>query len=99
MTQMALPDPPLQFDGSDYLRSRDDLRLTGQIQRVFEVMRDGQWHTLPEICARAHAPEASVSAQLRHLRKERFGAFIIEKRLVEGQSGLWEYRMLEPVQS
>jgi hypothetical protein len=39
-------------------------------------------------------PQASVSAQLRHLRKERFGAHTVEKRARgERAHGLFEYRV------
>ena len=39
-------------------------------------------------------PHASISAQLRHLRKEKFGSYNIEKRPRGDRSnGLWEYRL------
>lgn len=39
-------------------------------------------------------PAASVSAQLRHLRKPRFGGFVVEKRpRGDRERGLWEYRL------
>lgn len=90
-----LPDPVPEFDGADYDSALDHDRLTGQIRRVFDVMSDGEWHTLPGIAERTGDPEASISAQLRHLRKPRFGAFIVERRR-RGEGGLWEYRMLLP---
>jgi hypothetical protein len=37
-------------------------------------------------------PEASVSAQLRNLRKARFGGWTVDKRR-RGESGTWEYRV------
>lgn len=55
-------------------------------------MADGQWRTLAEISAVTGDPPASVSAQLRHLRKPRFGAHLVEKRHL-GQ-GLYHYRVL-----
>ena len=79
------------FAGSDYVPARDNVRLTGQLERVWEVMRFNQWHTLADIAAMTGDPEASISAQLRHLRKDRFGAHHIEKRYVG--SGLFEYRL------
>ncbi len=87
---MNLPRNPL-FDGSDYIPERDDVRLTGQLYRVFDVMRDGDWHTLNKIARETGDPEASISAQLRHLRKSRFGGYTVEKRY-EG-SGLYSYRL------
>ena len=39
-------------------------------------------------------PEASASAQLRHLRKPRFGSHTVEKRNRGAREfGLWEYRL------
>jgi len=70
-------------------------RLEGQIKRIYDLIRDGRWRTLAEIEVAAGAPQASVSAQLRHLRKLRWGAHIIDKRRRgERTSGLWEYRMV-----
>ena len=81
-----------RFDGSDYVRARDDVRLKGQLLRVWDCMSDGKWRTLGEIARLTGDPESSVSAQLRHLRKERFGAHTIEKEYRE--FGLYEYRLI-----
>ena len=82
------------FDGAAYQAEFDFARLTGQIRRVFEVMRRGQWLTLAEIASVTGDPEASVSAQLRHLRKVKFGAHTIERRARgDRERGLYEYRM------
>lgn len=82
------------FDGPVYQRKLDFARLTGQIKRVHECMRDGRWRTLSEIAEATGDPAASVSAQLRHLRKPRFGGFVVEKRpRGDRERGLWEYRL------
>jgi len=86
------------FDGPDYEPEFDQKRLTGQMQRVHDalLLADwlNQWLTLGELRERTHDPEASISAQLRHLRKPRFGSHTIEKRRRgEAGNGLWEYRM------
>lgn len=83
-----------RFDGPCYDEAADQQRLTGQILRVFDAIKDGRWRTLGEIAAEIGDPEASVSAQLRHLRKKRFGAWVIDKRRRgAATTGLWEYRM------
>ena len=88
-----MTQPELHFPGAD--GPLDDARLTGQLRRVFDVMRDGSWRTLDEIAQAAHAPAASVSAQLRHLRKERFGAHTVDKRhRGPAALGCWEYRLI-----
>jgi hypothetical protein len=81
-----------RFDGADYDHARDHQRLAGQIGRVFAFMRSGEWHTLGEIAAATGDPEASVSAQLRHLRKKRFGSHGVEKKYLG--NGLYSYRLL-----
>lgn len=85
------------FNGSDYSPRHDHARLTGQILRVFSYMRTGTWYTLHELAARTGDPHSSVSAQLRNLRKPRFGGFAIEKRYRGDRGdGLWEYRLNLP---
>lgn len=80
------------FNGSDYVPERDNPRLKGQLLRVWHEVKDGRWLTLRAIADATGDPEASVSAQLRHLRKERFGGFEIDKRHV--RDGLFEYRLV-----
>lgn len=81
-----------RFDGDDYVPERDDPRLKGQIRRIYELMRDGQWRTLHEIERITLDPAASISAQLRHLRKKRFGGHTVEREYLG--SGLYQYRLL-----
>lgn len=80
-----------EFAGDDYRPGRDRARLAGQIRRVFDLMRDGQWRTLDAIAGATGDPHASISAQLRHLRKPKFGGHTVERRHVG--NGLYEYRL------
>ncbi len=83
-----------RFDGPDYDSKLDARRLTGQILRIYAGMRDGGWRTLGEIEALTGDPQASISAQLRHLRKPRFGAYVVDKRRRgDRERGLFEYRV------
>jgi DNA-binding CsgD family transcriptional regulator len=82
----------LRFDGADYNRARDDARLTGQILRVWNCVSDGGWRTLKQIAQETGDPEASVSAQLRHLRKPRFGGYTVEREYID--NGLYKYRLI-----
>jgi len=85
----------VRFKGPVYEPKHDLRRLTGQILRVWETMRTGQWRTLREIADLTGDPEASCSAQLRHLRKPRFGGHRVEKRSRgDRKAGLWEYRLI-----
>lgn len=79
------------FNGADYQPARDDVRLSGQILRVYSFMSDSKWHTLREIAEATGDPESSVSAQLRHLRKQRFGSHEIEKVYIS--NGLYKYKL------
>lgn len=79
-------------DGSTYVPERDYARLNAQHQRVYFVMRFGQWLSLGQISGMTGDPEASISARLRDFRKERFGPHVVERRHVE--NGLWEYRLI-----
>ncbi len=85
-----------KFNGSDYDKTLDQSRLTGQIKRIYELMIDGKWRTLREIEDITNDPQASISAQLRHLRKKRFNSHIVNKqRRGEKTSGLFEYQLLK----
>lgn len=79
------------FNGSNYDHTRDAPRLTEQIQRVFTVLSDRNWHALSHIAMLTGDPEASISAQIRHLRKARFGGWEIEKKHMG--NGLYLYRL------
>lgn len=83
------------FDGACYDPASDDNRLRRQIGRVYAVMADGRWRTLRELATATRDPEASCSAQLRHLRKARFGSHVIERRTRGDRAlGLFEYRLV-----
>ena len=58
-------------------------------------MRDQSWRTLAEIEEETGDPQSSISAQLRHLRKRRFGEHDVDKRrrVSEKSCGTWEYRL------
>lgn len=85
----------IRFDGSDINAEKDNSRLTGQIKVIFNLMKDGKYRTLREIEDETDFPQSSISAQLRNLRKERFGSFNIEKRSRgDREKGLFEYRIV-----
>jgi hypothetical protein len=84
-----------------------------QLAAIREVMMRAfcgdVWLTLGEIAEATEFGEASISAQLRHLRKARHGRYRVEKRrrrtavavkesfLAERNGAvIWEYRVLPP---
>ncbi len=81
----------MPFGGDTYDRGRDRDRLKIQLAAVLNVVQDGRWHTLGELSGVTGAPEASVSARLRDLRKEKFGGRVVERQFVS--KGLWQYRL------
>ena len=82
----------LIFKGSDYIQERDGKRLTKQFHKVFDLMQDGRYRTLPEISNLLNEPPASISSQLRHFRKVAFGSHIVNKKY-EG-NGLFSYQLI-----
>jgi hypothetical protein len=73
-----------------------------------EVLRDvllsatgcSSWLTLRELAQLTQFGEASISAQLRHLRKAKYGSYVVEKRVRRGEvvhdvehGAIWEYRL------
>lgn len=83
--------------GPAYEERLDGKRILKQMDVIRDFMLEdwlkGRWATLKEISDWTEIPEASVSAQLRHLRKPRFGGYVVEKRR-RGQ--LWEYQVSKP---
>lgn len=80
-----------RFAGAGAQTTADQIRLTGQLARIFRIMLDGTWWTLGQISRVADAPESSVSAQLRNLRKPEFGAHTIDRESAGG--GLHRYKL------
>lgn len=81
-----------RFAGVSYEPVRDDARLTGQLLRIWEFVKSGGWYTLNQIANATGDPQASVSAQLRHLRKTRFGAHEVQRSHIA--NGLYHYRVI-----
>lgn len=79
------PDQPI---GSD----ERDRRLTTSFVRVRDLMFDGEWRTLPEICEITHTHMPSASAYLRYLRRPEHGGHTVEKEYIG--EGLWKYRVV-----
>lgn len=89
-------DAPLMirhFAGAGYITMEDHVRLDEQHLRIRNFMADGAWRTLAEIHEETGYPEASISAQLRHMRKVGFGSHKVEKRHRGPGRGLWEYQL------
>jgi hypothetical protein len=66
------------------LRREDARQYESQLAAIRKLMRRavvrGAWLTLSEIAKATEFGEASISAQLRHLRKKEHGGYRVEKR-------------------
>ena len=81
--------------GPSFERAVDETRIMGQMARVKAYLLHQQWCTLADIEAFTGYPQASISAQIRHLRKAKFGGYLVEKRRKSGGfGGTWEYRLM-----
>ena len=101
---MRMYDPGHEARSRPARQRERDYRLRTQLETIREVMlsaaqRDS-WLTLREIAAITHYGEASISAQLRHVRKPAFGSYVVEKRRREGDAAEgrpawagWEYKL------
>jgi len=79
------------FSGAGVETVDDNIRLGKQIDKVLSFIKNGEWFSLSQISEAINAPHASVSAQLRNLRKREHGSYIIERKN-EG-SGYHLYRL------
>ena len=83
------------FSGPEYKTMEDHGRLNTQHEKIKRFMADGRWRTLQEISEATGAPQASVSAQLRHLKKPGFGGHEVNRRPRGGRAqGLFEYQVI-----
>lgn len=80
----------IDFKGETFDPKRDGKRLGAQLEKVRRATADGFWMTLAAISVLAGAPEASVSARLRDLRR---AGYTVDRRRVPDFLGLWEYRV------
>jgi len=86
-------------------RAQNGDRVPTQLEVLRQVMllaaQYDSWMTLEELARKTRFPETSISAQLRHLRKAKHGAYRVDKRRREWQEALrtnakervWEYKV------
>jgi hypothetical protein len=83
------------FDGATYAPLLDKHRLNSQLRAVWDVLCDGEPHTVDEMQARGvKGRESGITARIRDFRKPEFGAFEIESKRVSG--GTYTYRLVIP---
>jgi hypothetical protein len=88
----------LSFEGAEFVQELDGARLTGQIARVYAVVKDEKERSVDEIQEeilrrfKVCDPTPSISAQLRNLRKPEFGGHLVRSFRKEG--GLFVYVLI-----
>jgi hypothetical protein len=105
-------DPAAAMDSSGSAFEEDETQLAAIRELMLRAGARGVWLSLGEIAEATEFAEASISAQLRHLRKPHHGTHRVEKRrrgaarggatrgtMGDGRRGpvIWEYRVLSPV--
>jgi hypothetical protein len=101
----------LEAPTSDVFPGEDETQLAAIRELTTRASARGVWLTLAEIAEATEFAEASISAQLRHLRKAHHGGYHVEKRhrcsargvaamrkIRDTRRGpvIWEYRVLPP---
>ncbi len=85
------------FDGETFDEAIDGKRLGVQLTAVRQhMLHASHWLSLKQIALATGFPEASISARLRDLRKNKFGALDVEKRRRQPEGGTWEYFVSQP---
>ncbi len=85
-----------RFDGSD-IEPPDIPPLSTQHLRVrAAALAWHGWFAMEELAHSIDEPAGSTERQVRYLRAERFGSYLVEKRR-RGESRTWEYRVVPPV--
>ena len=69
----------------------DGERLEGQFERVWAIMRDGEYHTIQEVAAKTGDPAQSVARQMGHIRSKARGGHVLERE--HWGQGLYAFRV------
>jgi len=74
------------FDGEAYDPQKDHKRLTTRLDTIRDYMLSPPilWYSLRMLASDLNYPEASISAQLRNLRKPRFGGYTVSRKRLNG---------------
>jgi hypothetical protein len=89
------------FDGRHYDHKKDAVRLTKQMAIIYRALLvqsspEGEWLTLEEINRLfiEPLPLPSISAQLRNMRKKKFGGLNVKGRYRTG-TRIFEYKYFQ----
>ncbi len=79
------------FKGATYRRGVDGKRLGGQFERIWAIMRDGEYHTIAEVAEKTGDPAQSVGRQIRYIRSKPRGSHVLEREY--RGNGLYAFRV------
>lgn len=84
-----------EFDGEPEPASGvNRVRLSKQLRRVWDLMKDGQWRTYAQISNACVCSENSAGARLRDFRKVRImGAGVCHVARRKSSAGVYVYRV------
>lgn len=73
-------------------------KMSKQLLRVFEIMKDGQWRTLDQIAAfpGMRSPTQSISRYLCFFRAPQYGGHTVNRRKQQN-ARVFEYQVLPPM--
>ena len=71
---------------------QDFVRLSNQLGRVYNFMKDSKWYTIEEVNSYAGGTPSCTSAHMRSLRKKKYGSHTVEREY--WGNGLYKYRLI-----
>jgi hypothetical protein len=80
------------FDSGIPLTREDHVALGEQLLLVLGVLLDGKVHTVADIAAQIDAPENSVAAQCRNLRKPKHGGYDVRRVHLGGRKYAYQLK-------
>lgn len=82
------------FDGWTIDEKYDYERLSTQFSKVYKLMKDEKFRTVPEIAQEIGGSHTAISARLRDFRKEKYGGHTVKRRRRgDPRKGIFEYSL------
>lgn len=81
---VSVPEQLVEFDSGIRLTLPEHVALGRQLRRIFDYLSDGEFHSIDSIAECTGTKVTSADAQVRNLRKEKHGGFVVEYRRIEG---------------
>ena len=92
MTQLKIDDHIARLGGHGILQPKDINEMSKAVSRVYQLMKDGEYHSAPEISLVAGSNGIPASEGLRRMRELRSFGYEIERKKAGNRS--WKYRLV-----